>query len=166
MGRAGRLTAAEAIPSLQAVDSDCSCDEDDDNTAQSAFQATLENSDLSDSDSDDDSDPPDSRNDFGGQSSSNQWGTLSSRADVTYKRVSGTTNRGRAAAENKFSKRSGPKLYSSRSVKSDSPLSAFCLFVDEPMLRSILKFTIKHGQADDASFSVELRGLENLLVFK
>ena len=83
MTGAGRLTAAEAIRSLQAVDSDCSCDEDDDNTVQSVMQATFENSDLSDSNCDDDSDPSDSRNDYGGQSSSNQWNTLSSWARVT-----------------------------------------------------------------------------------
>ena len=163
MAREGRLTVAEAVRSLRAVDSDCSCDEDDDSTEISAMQATLENSDLSESDSDDDSDPPDFRNDYGGQSSSNQWDTLSSRAGVTWKRVSGTTNRGRAAAENVFSERSGPTSYSQKGVKSDSPLSAFRLFVDEPMLRSILKFTIKHGQADDASFSVDLRELEKFI---
>ena len=163
MATAGKLTVAEAIRSLQAVDSDCSCDEDDDSTEISAMQATLENSDLSESDSDDDSDPPDFRNDYGGQSSSNQWDTLSSRAGVTRKRVSGTTNRGRAAAENVFSERSGPTSYSQRGVKSDSQLSAFRLFVDEPMLRSIWKFTIKHGQADDASFLVDLRELEKFI---
>ena len=114
MAGAGRLTAAEAIRSLQAVDSDCSCDEDDDNTAQSAMQAAFENFDLSDSDSDDDSEPPDFRNDYGGQSSSNQWDTLSSRAGVPWKRVSCTTNRGRVAAENVFSERSGPTSYSQR----------------------------------------------------
>ena len=56
MARAGRLTVAEAIRSLQAVDSHCSCDEDDDSTEISEMQATLENPDLSESDSDDDSD--------------------------------------------------------------------------------------------------------------
>ena len=117
MAGAGRLTAAEAIRSFQAVDSDCSSDEDDDNTAQSVMQATFENSDLSDSDSDDDSDPSDSRYDYGGQSSSNQWETLSSRAGVTWKRVSGITNRGRAAAENVFSETSGPTSCSQRGVK-------------------------------------------------
>ena len=78
-------------------------------------------------------------------------------------RVSGTTNRGRAAAENVFLERLGPTSYSQRGVKSDSPLSAFRLFVDEPMLRSILKFPIKHGQADDASSSVDLRELEKFI---
>ena len=82
MDGAGRLNVVEAIWSLQAVDSDCSCDEDDDNTPQSVMQATFKNFDLSDSNSDNDSDPPDSRNDYGGQSSSNQWDTLSSRAVV------------------------------------------------------------------------------------
>ena len=116
------------------------------------MQATLENSDLSESDSDDDSDPPDFRNDYGGQSSSNQWDTLSSRAGVTWKRVSGTTNRGRAAAENVFSERSGPTSYSQRGVKSDSPLSAFRLFVDEPMLRSILKSLSSMGKPMTQAF--------------
>ena len=164
MAGAGRLTAAEAMRSLQAVDYDRSCNEKDDNTAQSVMQATFENSDLSDSDSDDDREPPDSINDYEGQSSSNQWGTLSSRADVVWKRVSGTT-RGRAAIENVFWERLGLTSYSQRGVKAASPLSAFRLFVDEPMLRSILKFTIKHGQADDASFSVELRELEKFIGF-
>ena len=36
----------------------------------------------------------------------------------------------------------------------------FVLFIDEPMLRSIQKYTIKHGQADDKNFSVELCELE------
>ena len=49
MAGVGRLTAAEAIPSLQAIDSHCFCDEDDDNTAQSVIKETFENSDLSDS---------------------------------------------------------------------------------------------------------------------
>ena len=71
MARAGRLTVAEAIRSLQVVDSDCSCD---DSIEISAMQATLENSDLSESDSDDDSDPPDPPP---------EWDTLSSRAGVT-----------------------------------------------------------------------------------
>ena len=127
------------------------------------MQATFENFDLSDSDSDDDSDPLDSRNDYGGRSSSNQWDTLSSRAGVTWKQFSGTTNRGRDSAENVFSERSGPTSYSQRDVKSDSLLTAFHLFVDEPMLRSILKFTIKHRQTDDESFSVELPELEKFI---
>ena len=65
-----------------------------------------------------------------------------------------------------FSERSGQTSYSQRGVKSDSPLSAFRLFVDEPMLRCIVKFTIKLGQTDDASFSVELWELEKFIGLK
>ena len=52
MATARRLTAAEAIRSLQVDEFDNSCDEDEDTTAQSVMQATYENSDLSDCDSD------------------------------------------------------------------------------------------------------------------
>ena len=69
------------------------------------MQATFENSDLWNSDRDYDSDSPDSRNDYAGQSFSNQWDTLSSRASVTWKWANGTTNRGRAAAESVFSEK-------------------------------------------------------------
>ena len=62
--------------------SGCSCDEDDDTTAQSVMQATFKNSYLLDSNNGDDSDPLDSRNDYEGQSSSNQWDTFSSRAGL------------------------------------------------------------------------------------
>ena len=48
------------------------------------MQATFENSDLWDSDRYDDSDSLDSRNDYGGQSSSNQWHTFPSKAGVTW----------------------------------------------------------------------------------
>ena len=57
-----------------------------------------------------------------------------------------TVNRGRAAAENIFFKRSGPTSYSQRGVQSKSPLSAFHLFIDECMLRSIQKYTIKQDK--------------------
>ena len=52
MATARRLTAAETIRSLQVDEFDNSCDEDEDTTAQSVMQATYENSDLSDCDSD------------------------------------------------------------------------------------------------------------------
>ena len=37
------------------------------------------------------------------------------------------------------------------------------MFIDEPMFRSIQKYTIKHGQADDKIFSVELCKLEKFI---
>ena len=127
------------------------------------MQATLENSDLSDCDSDESSDQPIYKNFNEAQSSINRWDTLSSRAGVSWKRISDTVNRGRAAAENIFSQRSGPTSYSRKGVQSKSPLGAFRLFINKPMLRSIQNYTIKHGQADDKHFSVELCELEKII---
>ena len=56
MATARRLTHAKAIRSLQIDEFDNSCVEDEDVTAQSIMQATLENSDLSDCDSEEPSD--------------------------------------------------------------------------------------------------------------
>ena len=118
---------------------------------------------MSDCDSDEPSDQPIYENSDEAQSSINRWDILSSRAGVSWKRINDTVNRGRAAAENIFSPRSGPASYSQRGVQSKSLLSGFCLFIDEPMLRSIQKYTIKHGQADDKNFSVELCELEKFI---
>ena len=40
------------------------------------------------------------------------------------------------------------------------------MFVDEPMLCFIQKFTIKHGQVDNENFSVDLRELERVIGFQ
>ena len=72
-------------------------------------------------------------------------------------------NRGRAAAENIYSERLGTTSYSQRGVQSGSALR---LFVDEPMLCFIQKFTVKHEQVDKENVSVELREFKNSLVFR
>ena len=105
------------------------------------MQAIFENYDLSDCESDEPSDQPISKNFNEAQSSINRWDTLSSRTGVSWKRISDTINRGRATAENIFSERSGPTSYFQRDVQSKSTFSAFCLFIDEPMLRQIQKYT-------------------------
>ena len=166
MATARRLTAPEAIRSLQVDEFDNSCDEDEDTTAQSVMQVTLENSDLSDCDSDEPNDQPIYENFNEAESSINRWDTISSRAGVSWKRISDTVNRGRASAENIFTQRSGPTSYSRIGVQSKSLLSTFRLFIDEPMLRSIQKYTINHGQADDKNFSVELCELEKFIGFQ
>ena len=59
--------------------------------------------------------------------------TLSNKADVSCKRMSDRVNRGRAAGKNIFSQRSEPTSYSQIGVQSQSSLSAFRLFIDEPI---------------------------------
>ena len=115
---------------------------------------TLENSDLSDCDSYKPSYQPISENFNEAQFLINQWDTLSSRAGVSWKRISDKVNRGRSAGKNIFSQRSGPTSYSHKGVQSKSPLSSFRLFIDEPMLCSIQKYAIKHAQPDDKNFSI------------
>ena len=62
MTTARRLIAAKAIRSLLVDEFDKSCDKNEDITARSVIQATLENSDLSDCDSDEPSHQPISEN--------------------------------------------------------------------------------------------------------
>ena len=62
MATARQLIAAEAIRSLQVDEFDNSCDKNEDITARSVIQVTLENSDLSDCDRDELIDQPISEN--------------------------------------------------------------------------------------------------------
>ena len=83
MATARRLIAAEAIRSLQVDEFDNSGDEHKDITARSVIQVTLENSNLSDCDSDQPSDQPISENFNEAQTSINRWDTLSNRTGVS-----------------------------------------------------------------------------------
>ena len=144
------------------------CNEDEgDSTTQSILQSVIQaaTSDSSESESDDDSDLSTSANvgRSAGVPSTNEWDTLPSRAGVTWKRINSIASRGRAAAGNVFSERTGPTAYAQRGIRPQSLLSAFRLFIDEPMLRSILKFTVNHGKADNANFLVEIRELEKFI---
>ena len=160
---------ADAIRSLQAADTDNSCDEDEgDSPSQSIMQSVIQaaNSDSSESElSDDDSDLSTFANvgRGAGVPLTNEWDTLPSRAGVTWKQINSIASRGRAAAKNVFSERTDPTTYAQRGIRPQSPLSAFRLFIDEPMLRSILKFTVNHGKADNPNFSVEIRELEKFI---
>ena len=76
------------------------------------MQVTLKNSDLSDCDSYEPSDQAISENFNEAQSSINQRDTLSSRAGVSWKRISDKVNRGRASGKNIFLKDRDQHLFS------------------------------------------------------
>ena len=80
-----------------------------------------------------------------------------------WKQINNTVTRRRAAAENIFSQRLRQTSYSQRGVQLKNPISAFHLFNDEPLLCSIQKYAIKHGQADDKNIFVELCKLEKFI---
>ena len=109
MARSRQWTAADAIRSLQAVDTDYSCDKDEGGrTMQYIMQSVIQaaTSDSSESKSDDDNELSTSANvgRSAGVPSTNDWDTLSSRAGVTWKQIGSISSRGRAAAENDFQK--------------------------------------------------------------
>ena len=165
-------SVTEAIRILRAEDSDDSCDDDNDFTPQVAVDVSSESSDSSESNCENTSvraalanagDDQASSDDDQSSIIQSQWDTLPSRENITWKRLSNSSARGKAAAENVFSERPGPTPYSHRSVRVGSPLSAFRLFIDETMLRSIQKFTIKHGKTDNDNFSMDIEELEKFI---
>ena len=123
------MNAIEAfLRLLRPDDSDDSCDENEDITPQTTAHAVSESSDSSDTEaeSSEPTDPPAPANGTGGgQPSNNQWDALSTREDVTWKRIGNNTVRGRAAAENVFSEKPGPTSFSHRGDQLGSPLKAF-----------------------------------------
>ena len=78
-----------------------------------------------------------------------------------WKNITGIPGRGRASMENIFRQKPGPTSYSVQGICPDDPLSAFRLFIDEPMLRKVRKYTIGHAQRfEDENFSLSLSELE------
>ena len=67
-----------------------------------------------------------------------------------------------ASVANVFIERPGLTSYAYRYIVKDSSISAFHLFVDKPMLRSIQKYT-SHGTFDDKSFSIHLDKQESFI---
>ena len=84
---------------------------------------------------------------------------------MTWKTITAVQGRGKALAANAFIERPGPTSYAYRYmyIVKDSPISAFHLFFDEPMLISIQKYTTSHGTFDNKSFSIHLDELESFI---
>lgn len=142
---------AEALLRLQNIDTDNSGDEsaeDDDTQLNDADEPQLDLGSESESDT---------GNEFSSDEESNAaHNTLTSRAGVLWTCITGETERGRANAENVFRQKPGCTPFSYQGVVAGSPLSAFRLFIDEPMLRSIRKYTEIHGKIEDPEFSLTL----------
>ena len=62
-----------------------------------------------------------------------------------------------------FIERPGSTSYIYRYIVKDSLICAFRLFVDEPMLRSIQKYTRSHRTLDDKNFSIHYDELESFI---
>ena len=134
------------------------------------MQATLENSDLSDCDSDESSDEssdqPIYKNFNEAQSSINRWDTLSSRAGVSWKRISDTVNRGRAAAENIFSQRSGPTSYSEKVSNQEVHSAHFVCLLISPCFVQFKTILSSMAKLMTNIFQRNFANWKKLLVFK
>lgn len=73
--------------------------------------------------------------------------TLVARSGTEWTRITGQRRlQGRVPALNLFRARSGPTPYAIRGIVANSPLSAFRLFLNEPMIRCIQRHTNCHAQ--------------------
>lgn len=143
-----RLSAAEALVRLNEIaadDSDDGSDIDDISNHQQIHEESSESSDDED-----------------------QEGTiidesqiLLSRAGIEWKNVTGQLDSGSAPAVNVFRARPGPTPNARNRVV--SPLTAFTLFMDQPILRSIQKYTVMHGKTKDPSYDVSIDTLYSFI---
>ena len=89
---------------------------------------------------------------------------VQTRSGIIWRRFQeGQSSRGRFPSENVFTPKPGPTAYSYRQVMKESPLSAFQLYIDETMLRSIQRYTIHHAHLDCKNFNCPLEELEKFI---
>ena len=92
---------------------------------------------------------------------------VQTRSGVIWRRSQeGQSSRRRFPSENVFTPKLGPTAYSCRQVMKESPLSAFQLYIDETMLRSIQKYTIHHASLHDKNFNCPLEKLKKFIGLK
>lgn len=145
--RPKRFTAEQALQLLQLIDYDDSGDE-----------GSIILNDVhvdQDSDPDEEAPPP--------IAETSEGDVLTSRAGIEWTNVTSASETGRAPARNIFRERVGPTAYSHRGIDCESALSAFRLFIDEPMLRSIQKYTLLHSQATGDECLCSLEDLEKFI---
>ena len=75
------------------------------------------------------------------------------RDGTEWTKISDNRIRGQTPRLNVFRANIGPTPYAIRGIRMNSPLSAFRLFVDEPMIRSIQRHTNSHIQATESPAS-------------
>jgi len=138
---------------LQSLPAEDSGDSEDEEVLDAAniVQNAREESDESDTDS-----LPDANNEVPQR--------MVARDGTEWRRISDNQNRGQTPRLNIFRANIGPTSYATRGIRMHSPLSAFRLFVDEPMLRSIQRHTNSHIEATESSaIPVTLDHLEKFI---
>ena len=168
-----RLTSTQALGLLRDISSDCSdgeqSDENMNDVENEIVQVTLSDEESSNSDNDNELDSgatvssnnvnteAEEENDeqiFRGKDGS-CWLALAPNQAVS----------GRLQQQNIMRIRPGPTAYAFSRIISDSPLSSFRIFFNEPMLRNIQKCTIAEAQrvTGDPNWKISLDELEKFL---
>ena len=169
MNRGNNYTVQQRLQRLHTDQPDDSCDENEETELQDKefVPNCCAGFESCDSDTDSGEDEQSSAAvsiDFlseGDQSESqNTAGQVNARSGTVWKNITGASGLGRASSSNVSSERPEPTSYCHRSVVNGSPYSAFHLFIDEHMLRSIQKHTINHGKKDNDDFDLHVDELE------
>ena len=162
-----KLNFQETLKLLQSDDIYSSCDESDFDETQLIESFSSEDSEEDDSIIEDEVVCIEQENLSNVQASSSSHFSneeVQTRSGIIWKRFQeGQSSRGRFPLENVFTPKPGPTAYSCRQVMKESPLSAFQLYIDEIMLRSIQKYTIHHAHLDDKNFNCPLEELEKFI---
>ena len=87
---------------------------------------------------------------------------MNSRAGIKWRNITGQVGAaGRASALNVFRRRAGPTTFANH--HGNTPLSCFRLFVDQPMLRTIQRYTVIHGKESEPDFNVTVEEIEKFI---
>ena len=171
-------TAAKEIQRLQAQESDNSCDEEKEFDIAVAHHLSRE-SDQSDSSDSEFETEQNQQHLISATVDTSQYvqdstivavGTsppsdrcLKAQNRMTWKTITEVQDRERALAANVFTERPGLTSHTYRYIVKDSPISAFRLFVDKPMLRSIQKHTTSHVRLEEENLTIHLDELESFV---
>ena len=79
------------------------------------------------------------------------------------KKITGASDVQRIWADSVFAVNLDHTPHSCRQIVMNNPISSFCFFIDEPMLRSIQKYTTMHVRSSDINYDLDLNELEKFI---
>ena len=163
--RPRRYTAEEVLQRLQEIDSDESTD-DEPSTLLTQHNLEATTNDSSCESSGDEPAMAPIRYDLEAAPNGNSSGdkpavptplTLTASSGTVWTNITGQLGAGRVPLVNVFRARTGPTAYGN--VRAVSPISAFKLFIDQPMLQTIRNHTVARGKIDEPVYDVSVNEL-------
>ena len=159
-----RIAESRALEILQNLPSDCSDNDGSDNEINPVVNAALASVPAVESDESDSDDEVDDQVTHsvvqGGP------GLIQGRDGSKWRKIAVSfAAQGRLQSHNILRFQPGPTSYSTSRVDTDSPVSAFRILFDEPMLRNIKKCTVEEGRrrTGDQTWDVSLHELHKFI---